>query len=242
MKIKKQFKNKYFETFAYCRFGSSDEKSFLEVITRNNYERFGLKISPEDRWLDLGANAGAFALYCAERKINCISFEPEESNVSIFKKNLLERYPHILLQELAVVPNSEKANKVKFIKNLDPARHWRNSCVLKPKRKPFVEIEVPALQFEKLRMFGGNALKIDIEGSEIDIFAEKPDLSSYKKMVLEWSFDYKPEINRIEAAIDHIKKYFDHVYCDKRWTKNQQVWAHFPMNAMIYCYNDAQET
>lgn len=237
MRELKKFKNKYFEAELFCRLGSSDEKACKEVIGDNGYERYGLKIEEGDKWLDLGANCGAFAVYCGMRKIDCLSYEPDPQNFLMAQKNCEHNEVNHALMQKAVVPDSFEGESIKFFQNTDPGRFWRNSCVLKPKTKSVVEIQVEARKFsDAVKNSGCDCLKVDIEGIEIDIFMEKPSLDGVRKLALEWSFDYDSEIQKCKDVIEYLKGHFETVKCDKKFKEGETNWKHFPMNAMIFCY------
>src|SRR5690349_1246697 len=74
---------------AYYRPGSSDEDVLKEVIDRHAYRRKkdGFEVELGERWLDLGANIGAFALYCRLHGARAVCYEPEPDCFSILEKN-----------------------------------------------------------------------------------------------------------------------------------------------------------
>ena len=46
----------------FYREGTSDLKTFEEVIGRDVYQKKGMKILPSEHWVDCGGNVGAFTL------------------------------------------------------------------------------------------------------------------------------------------------------------------------------------
>ena len=72
----------------FCRPGG-DERILKEVL-HGIYRRksIGFDVCSGERWLDLGANIGAFAIYCELRGAQTVSYEPDQECFEILKKNL----------------------------------------------------------------------------------------------------------------------------------------------------------
>ena len=68
----------------------ADMRIYDEVIGRKVYEkpRLGFVIHPGTKWLDIGANIGAFSLWACSRRATPIAVEPIKENCDVALKNL----------------------------------------------------------------------------------------------------------------------------------------------------------
>lgn len=226
------------------RESSSDKKAVLDVFKLNAYQRKEFKVGSGNKWIDMGANVGAFSIFCKSLGNEVIAFEAESGNLEQAKKNALLNGFELDVRHQAVVPDSHEGDSITlFIPAKEVAQQWRTSTVYHPKTRKCVEVQIPVLRFSDLKELGADCLKIDIEGSEVDIFAEKPDVSWVKKLVMEWSFDYSRSISKAEEAIAYLKEHFDYVDIDKNLekakaaSKDGDTWSFFPACMTIYCFN-----
>src|SRR5262245_12504074 len=74
---------------AWYRPGTTDENALIEVLVKRAYRRpsIGFDVRAGEHWLDLGANIGAFALYCKARGASAACYEPLADNFAILLKN-----------------------------------------------------------------------------------------------------------------------------------------------------------
>jgi ribosomal protein L11 methylase PrmA len=94
------------------RVGTSDEKTFKEVIVNNVYERKQFKINKGERWVDLGGNVGAFALVALSKGAEVDIYEPDPYNCKMIEENLkLNNYDANIFNK-AVVANDKKKMKM----------------------------------------------------------------------------------------------------------------------------------
>src|SRR5207344_2312360 len=89
-KLKRGTFGKFDEVEAWYRPGTSDENALIEVINKKAYRRGSVKFDVErgERWLDLGANIGAFALYARSKGATVECYEPMPDCFAILKKNV----------------------------------------------------------------------------------------------------------------------------------------------------------
>lgn len=144
-----------------------------EVFLRKVYE---VKLKNVDRILDLGGNIGLATLYFARLHPHAqiCTVEPIAENVTILKKNVRLNRSSVRVVTAAVGAQDGKA---KFALSADPRQH----SVIPPETKAqdgqrIVEIDVLSVP-SLMRLMGWgefDLLKIDIEGSEKEVLANRP--------------------------------------------------------------------
>lgn len=193
---------------AYFRPGSSDEDAINEVIDRHTYRRVkdGFDVEPGERWLDLGANVGAFALYCRLRGAAAVCYEPEPVCFSILEQNA----PRFEKFNLAVTDKKDK--HLTFYDSFNPDNHYRTTTFAVQRYKKLGEFA---------NTFGGNltgysfdGVKMDIEGSEFGLI-DKWLLPKTKKLVMEYHISRDRSWQNLAKRIKILKGKFTHVWHPK---------------------------
>ena len=179
----------------YYRPDSSDEKTFLEVVKDDVYQKKGIKIEQGDIWLDAGGNVGAFTLLaCKMGAAKVITYEPDPFSYKILKMNVeLNGFQdRVEIHNKALVHNDSKQAFL-FVghKNM----YWRNSLVKNWNGKG---VKVECVKFEEV-VPDGICAKIDIEGAEMLILENTE--KKFKKLVFEWSLDIDGSLNRLRDLI-----------------------------------------
>lgn len=210
------------------REGTSDEKTFKEVIVRKSYERRDFRINKDERWLDLGGNVGAFTCLAASLGASVRTFEPDRANVLQIQKNLeLNRLTAEVIQKAVV--HDERKNE---LLNLWPGgQSWRNSIVRNKKGAQSTIVECVSF-CESIK--GIEAVKMDIEGSEILILESWPEKINLKKMVFEYSFDADSSCERFISILENLKRSFSTIIYPKQVHKVKE-WNFFPPAIMVFC-------
>lgn len=170
------------------RLGSKDIDIFNQIFIRKDY-RLNLPFEPHFI-IDCGANVGYSAVFFSnaypEAKI--VAVEPEEKNFEILSENV-KSYSN-------VVPlRSGIWNKEAYLKVVDPGvGNWGFQIIeVDPEDKP----NVPAFTIHKImeihNMKEIDILKIDIEGSEKEVFSEGYEswLPKTKVLIIELHDDLK---------------------------------------------------
>jgi FkbM family methyltransferase len=220
----------------YHRIGTSDIKTFNEVIGVDCYRRRGMKILPNDNVMDCGGNVGAFSLLCASIGANVTVYEPCGDNCDMIMENAkLNGFESLItIKNNALVHNNKKSTILFYGNN---GNFWRNSIVKNWQNKG---VKVDCLNFDaecNANMF--NFCKMDIEGAEMPILQN----SSYvfDKMVYEWSFDIDPDLKKLWAVLDKQTLQYDLkfevnriAYNDKRFDTWQKCW--FPACTNVFCF------
>ena len=227
--LKDEIKNIKF----YHREGFSDHKTFNEVIGNDTYQKKGLKIGPDEHWMDCGGNVGAFTLLACSKGAKVTVYEPDPYNCEMIEKNLKLNGYQAEIKQAALVSNDVKETYL-FIGNNNNV--WRNSIVKKWNNKG---LKVPCLNFDdEAQPF--DYCKMDIEGAEMPILETTNKV--FKKLVYEWSFDIDPSLPRfwkvIEKQMQAYKNMPEIGNTGKFKSRDYDVWqkSWFPACANIYCF------
>lgn len=216
----------------YHRDGTSDLKTFEEVIRRDVYRKKGMTIQSNEHWIDCGGNVGAFTLLAASIGAKVTVYEPDPNNCKMIEKNLLLNNLDADIVCAGLVHNDIKKANLYVGNN---GNVWRNSMFKNWNGKG---LKVDCVNFDEV-VDNGVCVKMDIEGAEIPILQETKKI--FKKLVYEWSFDINPDLSIFWKVIDKQKnnyniKFEEHRTCydDKREAFWQKSW--FPACTNVFCY------
>lgn len=216
----------------YHRDGTSDLKTFEEVIGRDVYRKKGMTIQSGEHWIDCGGNVGAFTLLAASLGAKVTVYEPDPNNCKMIEKNLLLNNLDADIVCAGLVHNDIKKANLYVGNN---GNVWRNSMFKNWNGKG---LKVDCVNFDEV-VDNGVCVKMDIEGAEIPILQETKKI--FKKLVYEWSFDINPDLSIFWKVIDKQKnnyniKFEEHRTCydDKREAFWQKSW--FPACTNVFCY------
>lgn len=211
---------------------TTDEKVIREVIDCRAYRRASamVDVEPGETWLDLGANIGAFAVYCLLRGATAECYEPEPTCFKLLQKNV----PALDVHRATVTAHQQES--LELWTSSRKGNHYRGT-ILSGKGAMLDEPQrVPNIYAGMLtnRKFSG--VKLDIEGSEFDLL-DQDLLPRSEKLVLEYhtsrdksmanlrrrmaylkrrykTVAYVPELDRIMQAGGYQKSFHDRViYC-----------------------------
>ena len=90
------------------REGTSDEKTFNEVIVNNTYQKKDFKIKKGEHWIDLGGNVGSFAVLALSKGATVDIYEPDPFSCKMIEKNLKVNDYDANIYQKAVVANHKK--------------------------------------------------------------------------------------------------------------------------------------
>ena len=210
------------------RDGTSDIKTFDEVIINNTYQRKEFQISPDEHWLDLGGNVGAFAVLALSKGATVDIYEPDPFSCKMIEKNLkVNNYNANIIQK-AVVANDKKKMTM-YVGNNNQV--WRNSLYKNWGNEKFT---VECIHFSEIVDENSN-VKMDIEGAEMEILESMQTFP--KKMVFEWSFDVDPSLTRYRKILCKMNDNYDVVKGSEfnmAYVEWQKSW--FPPCTNVYCY------
>ena len=213
------------------RKGTSDEKVIKEINYTKIYEKC-FPIESSDNWLDLGANFGCFTQKCLYKGCFVRAVEPEPKNFFLLKKNTCT-FTNVELFEGAVSIHDQ--NKLYLAKS--DTNHWRHTLIPVKGR---TTIDVKIYKIEEL-LKGIDAIKIDIEGAEIELleYMDESHFKSLNKLVFEYSFDKDRSIPRFNKIIEKLKKNFDNVKFKVK--QDQLEYNYFPACDNVYCWNNKKK-
>jgi FkbM family methyltransferase len=166
----------------WLRAGSSDAKVFEDIFLRDQYA-LPTAFVPEVI-VDAGANVGYAAVFFAQRlpQARIIAIEPEASNLALLKRNAA-RFPNIEVVEGGLWGHDTRL----AISNPDDAK-W----AIQVREAPDAADALPAHSVDSLmkrfRLDRIDLFKIDIEGSELNLFSAPGAgswLSKVRQLVIE---------------------------------------------------------
>lgn len=217
---------------------TSDEKAVGEVFKNNSYQRKAFKIGRGEKWVDMGANIGAFSVFVASLGNDVVSYEAEPYNAQATETNLVINGVTPRVIQKAVVPQSFEGDFVTFYVLRRPMALRRHS-ISQPK-KDFETIQVPVVRWLDAIPDGFDCLKMNIEGVEIDILKEAsvPELRRFRKLVFEWSFDKEPQVDVLRNVLAKLALAFPYVDCSRKLPPDLKVYKFYPPNAFVYACRD----
>lgn len=222
--------NRQHEFDFWIRRNTSDRQVLKEVIERNTYQRKYFTINPDERWLDLGANIGAFTCLALKQGASVQAYEPEPDNVKLIQRNLTLNGLNAEVFQSAVVADVETASHLRLYLSTDYGK-WGHS-LYKPKRKQ--GILVPTVHFSAL-LTDVDGIKMDIEGAEIPILSSVETLEQVQKLVFEWHFDIHRSIPFFNDMIARLKRHFSNVKY-RAFKPGETVFSRYPTEAIVFCW------
>ena len=171
------------------RGGSTDIQCFEKIFRYEEY-RSPFALDKPQLIIDGGANVGMASLYFSakysEAKIYAI--EPEPENFKLLARNCAG-IPNILLRRAALWPTHSKL----ALSNYDRNENWTFAV-------GEGDGDVESITIEEILKDsckdGIDLLKLDIEGSERELFEDAPWLSCVKQIVIELHDRYRADCSR----------------------------------------------
>ena len=185
----------------YVRPGTTDRKVLPEVVERLAYVRPDfLDLEADDRWLDLGANIGAFTVLAASRGAEVRAFEPEPENFALLEANVQVNGLRAELHDAAVTAKDAGTAPL----YLCSGAYNRYRHTLRPVRGR-AAIAVRTVALGTLLDGWPNAVKIDVEGAEIAMLSNGCAWPGVRKLALEYDFDQDRSIPRFLARMAALR-------------------------------------
>lgn len=216
----------------HVRENTTDEQAILECCKKQVYRKKGkLEIEPTDIWLDLGANVGGFAVHAAKQGATVYAVEPEPENFSILQNNV--ELNHLLANvkclQAACVAGQEKTLDL-YVCNGEKNKYRHTLIPVRNREK----ITVKCVNFDKL-IRGVTAVKMDIEGAEMDIFDATEDWHNVRKLAFEYHFDMDRSVANFRRRMKKLEKHFPHVEF-ARVPEDLVEYNFYPAMRLVHCY------
>ena len=216
--------------FHYRKY-TTDYKCFQEVILTNSYTRFGLSLKPTQTWLDLGGNIGTFAVLAGKQCKKVYSFEPEPDNFKLLKKNIkVNKLKNVQAFHSAVTQSGTQQQL--YLRNGIYNKYQHT--MIPSKKNHSINVNNAAFQDIISKYTDINCIKLDIEGSEMDIL-ENNEFKNINIIVFEWSFRFDKSTERLQKVIEKLQKQGFEVKGSLKQIYSKKIWDVFPTGKLIYC-------
>lgn len=222
----------------FYRPGTSDERVLTEVVDKHCYRRsrIGFDVEQGETWLDLGANIGAFAVYCRTREARSIGFEPDPVCFEILRKNLSPAVWGYDGYIKSAITNYE-STELQFWRGRRENDHYRGTIV--PTKSMLKSEVVSNVHGSCLVNFTFDGVKMDIEGSEGGLIDEWL-MPKCNKLVIEYHTSRDPSVVNLKRRLMMLRSKFDHVKYPEEYNRiiNMGMDVKTFYDRQIFCWND----
>ena len=224
----------------YYRENTTDENVLKEIMIKQAYrkKKIDFKIEDSDVWLDGGSHIGFFSLYAAQNKAKKVyCFEPEKENFKILTNNALEiekKYNCQIVCFNQAINQNGGEHEFTIAPNT-----WRHSLMTHYKKKLPTET-IQCVAFDKILSENKdiNCIKLDIEGSELEILKLDHDYSNINKLVFEYSFTKDRNMDNFFKCVNKLSKHFNvdiqNSYYNQSHNGQKGYWGGF-IDSIIFC-------
>jgi len=241
---------------------TTDDMSIDDIVKKRVYDRFPIiplenkqrrktHLPPNQVWLDLGGNVGAFSIWachCGAKSVYC--FEPDPENFKQVQTNL--QLNPCTYEKVEVFQNAvtwlAKPYQLYVPKN-NTRDKWRHTTLPVRGRVPLFPIDSKLKESVGFKDFllqhpDITAIKMDIEGAEVEIL-EGMTLLDWKQthvkyLTFEYHFDRRDEkgsfkdLSRFYAIIHTLQTYFSHV--KHRSIPLTGLYSYYPPYVLVFCF------
>lgn len=184
--------------------GPHDDEVYREVVEARCYEkpRLGFTVRRGERWLDCGANVGAFAVW-AEKTMGAevIAYEACRENTEVATENLRVNGCRSTVETAFVSSRPGGVSSVSFNERTPARSSARANGVQR-----FVKNVSLA---EEIAKHNPHGLKVDIEGGELAILDAGLPLDGIRALAVEYHFRFDKDCvaarRRIAPLLSHFK-------------------------------------
>lgn len=190
---------------AHYRPGTSDERVLREVLFTSPYrrKRLGFDVEPGEHWLDLGANIGAFAIYCRERRATAHCFEPDRSSFDVLVQNATG---FGFRCERAAVTAKWDA-ELEFWTSKAQTDHHRGTTFPMKMAPKHPDGTVPNVHGSLLMQNTYTGVKMDVEGTEGELL-DAHLIPTCAKLVVEYHLWRDPSMDNLRRRLDYLRSRF----------------------------------
>lgn len=213
--------------------GTTDVDVLTEVIDHHVYRRLrdGFVVKPGERWLDLGANIGAFALYCRMHGATVECWEPEPECFKILQLNA----PGAELHNSAITTSHEP--RLDFYTSKNPDNHYRTTIIPVSTYKPAGSFDNIYGSYLLGRKYDG--VKLDVEGSEFGLIDEWL-LPETNKLVMEYHHSRDKSAENMARRFKKLREHFKTVKYPKALDTYIESGGTAPLprfDSIVFCWN-----
>jgi FkbM family methyltransferase len=184
--------------------GTSDLNVLKEVLIARVYRKATINFDVEagESWLDLGANIGAFTLYCHLNDASCMAFEPEPRCFELLQMNV-GNFPECEIHCAAVTSSTQK-----FLQLYPSNRTGNHSrSTFHPTRIGLKDFPTKVANRCINTLEGFDGIKMDIEGSEFGIM-DSGLIPKCNKLVMEYHSSRDPSCANLKRRLQILKDCF----------------------------------
>ena len=194
----------------------TDEIVIREIWEENVYEVADWRYNLGGVVIDIGANIGSFSIYSAYKGAEVYAIEPEPHNLEALKNNIALNN---MQDKIHVLPYGISYNKGTGVISDDGG----GSSIIDTCIGSEIELMSFDIMFELYNLQEVDILKIDVEGSEVEIIlgASKENLQKCKYITMEF------DIRTGNQMGDMVKKLSEthHVRTMGSWERGGMIWA-----------------
>ena len=212
-----------------CRPGTTDESAFKRCVEQRCWFKVnsGFIPQPGERWLELGANIGAFTLMACAQGAHVTAYEPMPDNAAIWQENV-NRNGFSGKAALVNAAVTWDGIAVPFHIPASERNHYRCSIFGK---KDWKEVRVNFARFDSIDLNQFDGIKMDMEGAEIEILERVATWGKVRKLAFAYHFCNEPRVARYDAICERLRSTFK-VNC--RAVKGP-IFAGFPDDRHVFC-------
>lgn len=206
MSVKLLFSEEY---QMYYRPDTTDENVMKEIFGRKDYQNikngfvFDKGSQKGKRWLDLGANIGAFSKLVEKCGGTTIAFEPIEENFMILEKNVDKS------EVFQAAVTTSKSETLQFYTSTKERDKYRFTSIQNARPSDVVNNIYIGEVIEGFGKFDG--VKIDIEGAELDMI-DKGLIPDCDLLVMEYHFSKDKNMANFHKRVALLREIFTHVH------------------------------
>lgn len=188
-----------------------------EIWEENVYEVSDWRYNNGGVVVDIGANIGSFSIYSAAKGATVYAVEPEPNNLQELKNNI---DLNNMQDQVYVLPYG-----ISDYKGTAVISDMGGGSTIKDESVNGTEIEVMSLDimFDLYHIKEVDVLKIDVEGSEVEIIlgASKENLNKCKYITMEFDIRTGPKMGDIVRKLTETH----HVRTMGSWERGGMIWA-----------------
>lgn len=195
----------------------TDKIVVKEIFEENVYEVKDTHFNRGGVVVDLGANIGTFSLFAAQYADKVYAVEPEPHNLEALKNNI-----HInnMNDKVITVPYG-----ISDFKGTAVIHDNGGGSSIKDDGSFGAEIEIMTLDnfFSLYKIDSVDVLKVDVEGSELEIIlgASKENLNKCKYITMEFDIRSGKDLGKITQRLSETH----HVRTMGSWERGGMIWA-----------------